>query len=85
MFVSAYPEGRGGLIKGDETILDTSDFTLPGLIPYKFEASFWPFWCNPQRGNVLISDQAYLNINPAEVTANDLRYVIERSRATATS
>lgn len=77
MFVSAYPEGRGGLIKGDETVLDTSDFTLPGLIPYRFEASFWPFWCNPQRGNTLISDQAYLNINPAEVTANDLRYVIE--------
>jgi hypothetical protein len=38
MFVSAYPEGRGGLIKGTGVILDPSEFTLPGAVPYKYDA-----------------------------------------------
>ncbi len=77
MFVSAYPEAHGGLLRGVGTISDTSQFTLPGLIPYQYEADFYPFWCNKARNDELITDPAYMTVNSAQVAANDLRYVIE--------
>jgi len=76
MFVSAYPEGQGGLVKGSGVILDPGVFTMPGLIPYSYTASFYPYHCNKPGGD-LVTDPNYLTVNSAQVTANDLRYVIE--------
>jgi hypothetical protein len=77
MFVRAYPEAHGGLLRGIGTISGTSQFSLPGLIPYQYEADFYPFWCDPTRNNELVSNPGYMTVNSAQVAANDLRYVIE--------
>jgi hypothetical protein len=76
MFVAAYPEGRGGIIKGDGVILEPSVYTLSKVIPYRYTASFFPYHCNKTRGD-LVTDPNYLTVNSAEIAANDLRYVLE--------
>ena len=75
MFVSAYPEAHGGLLRGIGTISDTSQFTPAGLIPYQYEADFYPFSCT--KSSEVQTNPDYLTVNSAQVAANSLRYVIE--------
>jgi len=77
LFASAYPEGKGGLIAGNGMVLEPREYSMLPALPYKYEARFFPYWCNSNRDE-LVTDPNYLTDNNAFITANDIRYVLEQ-------
>ncbi|MBI1343673.1 MAG: hypothetical protein GC171_12125 [Terrimonas sp.] len=76
LFIAAYPEPSGGLMKGYAYIVDQTNYHIRGHADYVYNATYFGYRCAKDKNEVII-DPEKLSINMAELRANNLRGVLE--------
>src|SRR5690606_29841016 len=72
LFLDFYPVGIGGYVinNGIGYLDEYSEYAPKGVAAYTFSMTLFPFWCNKEKGNKLITDKAYLTDTGVDIFIN---------------
>lgn len=72
LFLDFYPVGIGGYVinNGVGYLDEYSEYAPKGVAAYTFSMTLFPFWCNKENGNKLITDKAYLTDTGVDIFIN---------------
>lgn len=72
LFLDFYPVGMGGYVvnNGVGYLDEYSEYAPKGVAAYTFSMTFYPFWCNKENGNKLVTDKGYLTDTGVDLFIN---------------
>ena len=72
LFLDFYPLGVGGYVKNNGVgyLDEYSEHAPKGIAAYTFSMTFYPFWCNKEKGNKLVTDKGFLTDTGIDIFVN---------------